>query len=63
MLPVAVALTAGVLAALCGYLAHEWGHLIGARASGSLVHFPDRVASTFLFYFDTRHNDRRHASS
>ena len=58
LLPTAVAIAAGVLAALCGYLAHEWGHLLGARASGSIVNFPDRVLSTFLFYFDTRRNDR-----
>jgi hypothetical protein len=56
----AVAVAAGVGAALCGYLAHEWGHLLAARAAGSRVHFPERVSSTFLFYFDRERNDRRH---
>jgi membrane-associated protease RseP (regulator of RpoE activity) len=59
VLAAGIAVSAGVLAALCGYLAHEWGHLIGARASGSRVHFPERMTSTFLFYFDVEHNDRR----
>ena len=59
-LPVLVAIAAGVLAALCGYLAHEWGHLLGARACGSVVHFPERATSTFLFFFDVGRNERRH---
>lgn len=58
VLAAGVAVAAGVLAALCGYLVHEWGHLLAALAAGSRVHFPDRVASTFLFFFDTQHNDR-----
>jgi hypothetical protein len=58
-LPVAVAIAAGALAALCAYLAHEWGHLLAARASGGVVHFPQRVASVFLFHFDVARSDRR----
>ena len=57
-LHVAVALPAGVLVAICAYLAHEWGHLLGARASGAVVHFPERATSTFLFFFDVGRSSR-----
>jgi hypothetical protein len=58
-LPALVAVCAGALAALCSYLAHEWGHLLAARASGSAVHFPERPSSAFLFFFDVGRNGRR----
>ena len=58
LLSVTVAVAAGVFAAISGYLVHEWGHLIGARLSGGIVHFPRRVTSTFLFYFDTKNSER-----
>jgi hypothetical protein len=58
VLSVSVAVAAGVFAAISGYLVHEWGHLTGARLSGGIVHFPKRVTSTFLFYFDTKNSDR-----
>jgi hypothetical protein len=53
-----VALLAGALTALCGYLAHEWGHFVGARLSHSVVHLPKSARSLFLFRFDVRCNDR-----
>ena len=53
---VAVALAAGVAAALCGYLAHEWGHLAGAWLAGGVVHLPGSVGSTFLFRFDSAYD-------
>jgi hypothetical protein len=40
-------------------LAHEWGHLAGARLGGALVHPPERAATVFLFNFDSDRNDRR----
>lgn len=52
------AISAGVLTALTGYLVHEWGHLLAARASGSVVHLPERLASVFLFRFDADRNSR-----
>lgn len=58
-LRVPVALIAGAMLALVGYLVHEWGHLIAALASRSVVHLPDRIAAVFLFRFDTGVNDRR----
>ena len=54
----ATAVGAGVLAALCGYLVHEWGHLGGAWLSGSVVHLPESVFSTFLFHYDSDRNRR-----
>ena len=50
---------AGVLLALCGFLLHEWGHLLASLFCGSVVHFPDRVLAPLLFHFDTLKNDRR----
>ncbi|MGH8542002.1 MAG: hypothetical protein ACRETW_16045, partial [Stenotrophobium sp.] len=49
----------GLMTVLMGYLLHEWGHLIGAWASGSVVHLPDgALSSAFLFRFDTGRNSR-----
>jgi hypothetical protein len=50
---------AGVLAAVTGFLVHEWGHLAGALAVGSFVHYPNRLLAPLLFHFDTAKNDRR----
>lgn len=58
-LPVAVGVAAGVLAALSGFLAHEWGHLAGSLLSGSRVHYPGRLLAPLLFHFDAAENDRR----
>ncbi|TXH06333.1 MAG: hypothetical protein E6R07_00655 [Nevskiaceae bacterium] len=53
-----VALLAGATAALSGFLAHEWGHLLGALAAGSAVQIAPSMRSVFLFKFGER-NDRR----
>ena len=50
---------AGALTAICGYLFHEWGHLIGALASKSRVRLPERASEIFLFNFDVDRNDAR----
>jgi len=55
-----VAVLAGAMTALTGYLVHEWGHLLAARATGGVVHLPDRLASVFLFRFDADRNGRAH---
>lgn len=59
--PVADALGVGlgVTGGLVAYLAHEWGHLLGALATGSRVHAPDRMTSGFLFSFDSQANSRK----
>jgi hypothetical protein len=59
LVPLAIGVTAGVLATVAGYLAHEWGHLTAALASGSVVHLPERIASVFLFNYDVTRNGRR----
>lgn len=49
----------GLMTVLLGYMAHEWGHLIGALARHSVVHLPNGAfASPFLFKFDTARNNR-----
>lgn len=59
MLRIPVALLAGVMLAVTGYLLHEWGHLLGALLSRSVVHLPDGVTDVFLFRFDTGLNTNR----
>lgn len=56
--PVLIAITAGAMASFVGYLAHEWGHFIGARAGGSVVRLPQSAAEIFLFNFDSDRNGR-----
>ncbi|MEW6267834.1 MAG: hypothetical protein AB1689_00885 [Thermodesulfobacteriota bacterium] len=50
---------AGLTIGLCGYLLHEWGHLLGALAARSSVRPARSLASGFLFSFDSRANTRR----
>ncbi|MBL8915049.1 MAG: hypothetical protein JNM17_30375 [Archangium sp.] len=50
---------AGVLTAVCGFLAHEYGHLWASLASGAKVTFPPSALSTLLFHFDSASNTRR----
>jgi hypothetical protein len=55
----AVAIVAGLLLTVSAYFVHEWGHLGGALASGSRVHFPRNAIAVFLFRFDVDDNGRR----
>lgn len=52
-----VAIAAGISATIAGFLIHEWGHLLGALATGSVVEYPSTVRSIFLFKFGDG-NDR-----
>ena len=52
----AVAIVAGLLLTVSAYFVHEWGHLGGALASGSRVHFPRNAIAVFLFRFDVDDN-------
>jgi hypothetical protein len=54
-----VAIAAGIGTGACAFLFHEWGHLLGALATGGVFAPPARLASPFLFSFDARRNDRR----
>lgn len=56
---IALNILAGLMTVLTGYLAHEWGHLLGAWSRNSVVQLPTRLTSTFLFNFDVGCNDRR----
>lgn len=42
-----------------GHIAHEWGHLIGAMATGARVAAPASLGSFFLFSFDARNSRRQ----
>ncbi len=55
MLGVVVGLLAGVAATVL----HEWGHLLGALASGSTVRLSSRLGSAFSFSFDSHLNSLR----
>lgn len=57
--PVAFACFVGLFTILPGALLHEWGHLAGALATGSVVHFPKGWVAKLLFDFDVEANDRR----
>ena len=41
-----------------GFLAHEWGHLLGALSRRSTVALAPRLSSVFLFQFDAGRNSR-----
>ncbi len=56
---VPLSLLAGMMLAVTGYLLHEWGHLLAALISRSVVHLPDSIATVFLFRFDTGLNTNR----
>jgi len=55
----AVGVAAGALAGLCAYFGHEWGHLLGAKLGRAVVHPPSRIATVFLFNFDSDANRAR----
>ncbi len=46
------------MAVVCAFLAHEWGHFLGPRAGGSVVHPPAGAWTLFLFKFDRERNGR-----
>ena len=55
----ALSIVSGLGYAVMGFLLHEWGHLLGSRLSGSVVHPAPSLLRPLLFHFDTRVNDRR----
>ena len=52
-------LLAGLGVGFSAYLLHEWGHLLGGLATGSVVHPGSKITSRYLFSFDSKRNDRR----
>jgi len=55
---IAVSIVTGLLTGVCGYLAHEWGHLAASLGSGSVVHYPPPGRSPLSFHFDSARNTR-----
>ena len=49
----------GALATLIVFLAHEWGHVLGARLAGARVALAGSLFSPFLFNFDAAAHTRR----
>lgn len=49
----------GIGGAAVAFVCHEWGHLLGAIASGGRYTLPPGLASPFLFSFDSRRNSQR----
>lgn len=49
----------GLLVGACAFVSHEWGHFLGARVAGAVVHAPRGIGSVYLFSFDSRRNSRR----
>lgn len=57
-LHVLIAIAAGSMAAVIGYLLHEWGHFLGGRLGGSAMRIPTSAREIFLFNFDSNRNSR-----
>lgn len=56
---IALHLAAGLLAVGCGFLLHEWGHLLGAWLAGGAFVLPaSPVETPFLFRFNSVRNSR-----
>lgn len=53
-----VAILAGLMAPVIGFFIHEWGHLIGAWVSHSVVHPAQKLREVFLFRYDLDQNSR-----
>src|SRR5689334_12572888 len=56
---IGVSIVTAAATAFAGFLAHEWGHLSGAIAGGSVYEPPDGVLSLFHFKFNSDRNTRR----
>ncbi len=53
-----VAILTGLMIPICGFLAHEWGHLSGAWVSRAKVYMPASVWTIFLFDYKPAENSR-----
>jgi hypothetical protein len=52
-------LLVGLGAAFSVVKIHEWGHFLGAAATGSNYRLATRLGSTFMFAFDSKDNSKR----
>ena len=57
--PIWLSVLAGASITVCGFLAHEWGHLLGARLAGAVVRPASSLRSVFLFVFDVERSTPR----
>jgi len=57
-LALSIGIATGIATALCGFLLHEWGHLVASLATGSAVDYPKKLISPLLFHFDSAKNTR-----
>lgn len=46
----------GLMVGIAAYVLHEWGHVVAALASGSLIYINANTASPFMFSYDSRQN-------
>lgn len=53
-----VGFVGGLALTACAFIVHEWGHLFGGFASGSVLHPPSGLKSRFVFSFDRHQNSR-----
>jgi len=51
---------AGAGLGVCPLLLHEWGHFLGARATGSVIKPAASLTALFSFSFDSQRNSLRH---
>lgn len=49
----------GLAIGLVPFVLHEWGHLLGAIATRSVVQPPAKLATPYLFSFDSKQNSRK----
>ena len=52
-------LVLGVALGVCALPLHEWGHFVGAAASGSVTRPAESLRKVFAFSFDSRGNSQR----
>jgi len=52
-------LVLGVALGVCALPLHEWGHFVGAAASGSVMRPAESLRKVFAFSFDSRGNSQR----
>lgn len=58
MLADLVGLLLGLGVGVCVFLLHEWGHLLGAFATRSVVRAPGSLRGAYLFSYDSKRNSR-----
>lgn len=55
----ALGVVIGVLLGMAAVQLHEWGHLLGALASGSKMQISSSLKAVFIYSFDSRANSKK----